>query len=287
MSIKIGHASADERRKASGGKAGDQTGGEVCVRTWYSSPWDCVLRPKSPEVAEASARAMEAACTNPHIGYDQSARNTLYNYALAAKFDLAAIEDNCECDCSSLVHVCVIAAGVPLTYSVNGHTTWTIAAALVGSGAYEKLTEDKYLASDAFLKRGDILLNTDAHVAMALENGAGVREESEAARRGHLAPSSETPSSRPTTVLAIQPTVGTVMLTPLPLLKKGSEGLAVWAMQVLLKAWDCDCGEADGIFGAQTEAALLDYQRKWGLEPDGECGKMSWAMLINGGNANG
>ena len=281
MSIKIGHASADERRKASGGKAGDQTGGEVCVRTWYSSPWDCVLRPKSPEVAEASARAMEAACTNPHIGYDQSARNTLYNYALAAKFDLAAIEDNCECDCSSLVHVCVIAAGVPLTYSVNGHTTWTIAAALVGSGAYEKLTEDKYLASDAFLKRGDILLNTDAHVAMALENGAGVREE------GSIPQSPCGDSSLCTREPMKSPTVGTVMLTPLPLLKKGSEGLAVWAMQVLLKAWCYDCGEADGIFGAQTEAALLDYQRKWGLEPDGECGKMSWAMLINGGNANG
>lgn len=40
----IVHASANERGGATGGKPGDQTGGEICVRGYYNSPWDCVLR---------------------------------------------------------------------------------------------------------------------------------------------------------------------------------------------------------------------------------------------------
>ena len=36
MAVKIGHASIDERGKISGGKAGDQTGKEVCIRDWYN-----------------------------------------------------------------------------------------------------------------------------------------------------------------------------------------------------------------------------------------------------------
>ena len=40
MAVKIGHASIDENGKAAGGKAGDQTGREVCVRDWdwYNKP---------------------------------------------------------------------------------------------------------------------------------------------------------------------------------------------------------------------------------------------------------
>lgn len=266
MAIKIGHASADERYKASGGAAGDQTGREVCTRAWYSSPWDCVLRPKSSEVAEKSAKAVEAACANANIGYDQSARNTLYNYALAAKFDLAAITDKCECDCSSLIHVCVIAGGVPLAYGANGHTTWTLAAALLATGAYYKLTDAKYLNSDAFLKRGDILLNTDAHVAMALENGAQAAEK--------------TPESE--AVAKLQPTKGVPVIVWLPLLKKGSAGAAVWTLQELLTAMGYDPHGIDGDFGADTEAALIAYQTDHGLDPDGECGKQTWTSIING-----
>ena len=172
MAIKIGHASSDEEYRSSGGLAGDQNGNEVCIRTWYSSPWDVILRPKRAEVAERSAKAMEEACGNRHIGYDQGSRNTLYRYAKLANFDIANIKDDCETDCSALVHLCVICGGVDIGYGVNGHTTWTLESALVGSGEYTALREPKYLSSDAFLRRGDILLRTQGHVAMALENGA-------------------------------------------------------------------------------------------------------------------
>ncbi len=41
---RIVHAAANEMGKAVGGKTGDQTGGEICERSYYNSPWDCVLR---------------------------------------------------------------------------------------------------------------------------------------------------------------------------------------------------------------------------------------------------
>lgn len=171
--IKIGHASSDEERKAHGGKAGDQTGGEVCIRSWYSSPWDAVLRFKDAAKAEKAAKAMEAACANNNIGYDQYARNTLNDKAKAVGYDLAAITEPCETDCSALVSVCAQAAGINIPYiSGNAPYTGIMETQFASTGEFEVLKDAKYLTSDALLLRGDILLRTSGHTAMALENGA-------------------------------------------------------------------------------------------------------------------
>ena len=41
---KVVHAAGNEYGKATGGKAGDQTGKEICVTGYFNFPWDCVLR---------------------------------------------------------------------------------------------------------------------------------------------------------------------------------------------------------------------------------------------------
>lgn len=41
---KIVHASINEKGTATGGKSGDQTGREICTRSYYNHPWDSVLR---------------------------------------------------------------------------------------------------------------------------------------------------------------------------------------------------------------------------------------------------
>lgn len=51
------HASIDESGNIAGGKTGDQTGKEICTRSYYSYPWDYVLRyvgdlDESPEAGE-------------------------------------------------------------------------------------------------------------------------------------------------------------------------------------------------------------------------------------------
>lgn len=42
----IAHASLNEKGTTTGGMPGDQTGGEICTRSYYNYPWDCVLRYK-------------------------------------------------------------------------------------------------------------------------------------------------------------------------------------------------------------------------------------------------
>lgn len=171
MSVKIGHASIDERGKASGGKAGDQTGKEVCTRAWYKKGWQYCLRPKSATVAERSAAACEAACANNSIGYDQSQRNTLHNLAKANGYNLTAV-GKCETDCSAFMTVCAIAGGVTaLEHTGNAPTTSTMVSAFKASGAYDVLTADRYLSTDGYLKRGDILVKPGSHTVMVLTNG--------------------------------------------------------------------------------------------------------------------
>lgn len=71
-----------------------------------------------------------------------------------------------------------------------------------------------------------------------------------------------------------------------PILKKGCAGDAVRQLQQLLS----QAGQplnADGIFGAKTEAALRAYQAANGLQPDGIAGDMTWrALLAENGTEN-
>ena len=178
MAIKIGHASADENRKSHGGAAGDQTKGEVCTRSWYSSPWNLVLRPKDSAKAEKMAKACEAACANDKIGYDQYQRNTLLPQAKACGWDLSKITTACETDCSALMTVCAQCAGIDVPYiSGNAPYTGIMKAQFMKTGEFEALTDKEYLNSDAYLKRGDILVRTSGHTAMALENGSKAGEK--------------------------------------------------------------------------------------------------------------
>ena len=260
MAVKIGHATADERGKAAGGAAGDSTKKEVCTRNWYNGSWHTVLRPKSSSLAEKSAKACEAACANDHIGYDQGKRNTLNDKAKAVSYDLAAITADCACDCSALMHVCAIAGGAKLTYGSNALTTRTMVNAFEKSGDYEKLTDSKYLTSDKYLRRGDILVNPGRHTVMALENGACAESGSPAE------------STAPAVTYSVR----------LPLLKKGSTGAAVRALQHLLMGYGYSCGRygADGEFGKDTENAVECFQEDNDLTADGKVGDKTWAKLL-------
>lgn len=170
VSVKIGHASIDERGRISGGEAGDQTGREVCTREWYNKPWAAVIRPKDSSVAEKIARAMEDACANNNIGYDQLQRTTLYTQAKAKNWIISAITTECECDCSSLVAVCVNAAGIAVSKDIY---TGNEKSALQATGKFIVYTESKYVRTSDYLKRGDILL-AKGHTAIVLSDGVQV-----------------------------------------------------------------------------------------------------------------
>ena len=183
MSIKIGHSSINELGKINGGISGNQNGCEVCFSKWYNGNWNYVLRPKTKELAEKSAKFVEDVCENKNVGYDQSGtgmtegRNSLYQQAKRVNFDGSKISVPCESDCSSFMHTAAIAGGANITYGSNGYTTRTMVKAFERSGDYKVLTDKKYLTSDKYLKRGDILVREGSHTIMALENGSEVLKE--------------------------------------------------------------------------------------------------------------
>ena len=254
MTVRIGLASQDENGKATGGVGGDQNGREVLIRDWYCKPWNVLLRPATAALAEKSAAAMEAACGNANIGYDQSGRNTLYAKAKAADFDLGAIDTPCECDCSSLVHVCAVAGGADIPYGANGCTTRTMVSAFVNSGDYIKLTGKDFLTASSLLQRGDILVKEGSHTAMVLTNGADAAAA----------------APRPD---AVCPRMHLIVL------QKGAAGDPVRAMQVLLAAHGFSASRF-GRFDDPTEAALREFQQAFNLACDGICGDATWSALL-------
>lgn len=82
----------------------------------------------------------------------------------------------------------------------------------------------------------------------------------------------------------VKPQVPTIYYSVrLPLLRMGSNGAAVKAMQQLLIAKGYNFPEHGwtlGVFGGETDTALKEYQKANGLEVDGECGGKTWVALI-------
>lgn len=263
MSVRIGHASIDERGNASGGAAGDQTGKEICIRNWYSKGWVVLLRAKDPAVGKKIAESCIAACNNENLGYDQGGRNTGLQEAKKVGWDFSRITAKAEFDCSSLASACVEAAGVSVWDGGNAPTTRTLEKVLTATGAFEALRTAKYLSGTDYLLEGDILLKPGFHVVVVLDDGA------------NAGGSESTLPAKP----KIVPVHYSVRL---PMLVKGMDGAPVKAMQTLLMAKDYELPKhgADGDFGDETESALLLFQEDNGLKADAKCGQATWSALL-------
>jgi hypothetical protein len=66
------------------------------------------------------------------------------------------------------------------------------------------------------------------------------------------------------------------------LIKSGSKGHKVKAIQTRLQELGYESGEADGIFGDLTETAVRAFQADQGLLTDGKVGPKTWAVLFGG-----
>ena len=177
----IANCGHDERNKYSGGKAGDQTGGEWAVIPWYDRGWNVVLRHPDQKVGQLIADLAYEAAQNDLIGYDQNQRVDYWYALVKASYRPAQIDTLCEADCSAGVAANVKAAG----YLLNDEKlkavsiycyTGNLRAALKAAG-FEELTDRKYLTSDQYLLPGDILLLEGHHVTTNLSVGAKAQAE--------------------------------------------------------------------------------------------------------------
>ena len=157
MALTIGHASIDEFGKIAGGSAGDQTGKEVCTRSYYhhSKGW-YMLRPKSVAHAKKIAEAMLRACKNNNIGYDQYNRLGVIKYGTRATVKT-------ECDCSSLVRQCVIEG---TGKDPGNFTTANEVSKLLATGLFESAIA---VNSNTVMYNGDILVTkTKGHTVIVV-----------------------------------------------------------------------------------------------------------------------
>ena len=257
----ISNSGHDENGGIRGGKAGDQTGTEWYLRTWYSRPWKCVLRHPDPEVRAKIAELGVKAAKNDNVGYDQGERTSYWYQLQKAGYDPSKITTPCEDDCSAGVTANVKAVGyilgikdlqeVPIT------STYYMREELRKAG-FMVLTENKYLTSADYLLPGDILLNDELHTATNIEKGKYASE------------TSGTPSTS-------TETGGRVSVTAnLPILKKGMTGNAVGIWQEIL----CLAGyetTVDKSFGPKTEAQTEAFERSKGITDDpNEVGPAAW-----------
>ena len=251
MAVKVGSARIDENGKTHGGKAGDQNGKEVSTQAWYrhKKGWR-VLRCKSADKADKIARAMQAACDNANIGYDQYQRDTLYNLAKTVDFDPGKVKTPCETDCSALVRVCLAYAGI----MVENFRTPNEASILLRSGEFIELKESRYTDQSSYLRRGDILVTrTQGHTVVVLSNGS----------KAETTPAEETPRT---------------------ILKRGMKGDDVRRLQQRLMelGYALPRYGADGDYGSETVTAVKAFQLDRGLEADGIAGEATLAALYAG-----
>lgn len=144
MAVKFGSARMDERKKYSGGKAGDQTGHEVETQAYYTHSKGWVgLRAKDIDLANGLAFCMAIACGNDNIGYDQGNRSAIMRDGICS-----AIKT--ETDCSALVRACLKQCGV----NVPDFTTANEKKVLLATGKFDEVAISK--ASDC--RVGDILV---------------------------------------------------------------------------------------------------------------------------------
>lgn len=175
----ISNSGHDENGKYSGGQAGDQTGNEWRIQAWYSRPWNYVLRHSSSTVRECIAELSEEAAQNDRIGYDQNQRTTFWKQLKESGYHPRNIKTKCEADCSAGVAAIVKASGYLLglkdlqnvsedMYTGNERLT-------LKKAGFQVLTDSKYLTSDKFLLRGDILLYENHHTAINITDGIGAQ----------------------------------------------------------------------------------------------------------------
>lgn len=174
----ISNCGHDENGKYRGGKAGDQSGTEWYIRSWYNYSWTCILRHPSAEVREMIATLAEESANNSHIGYDQNQRTTYWKALKNAGYRPSNITTDCEADCSAGVSANVKATGYLLNIAelqnISENNTTSVMKNNYKTAGFKVLTDKKYLTSAKYLLRGDIILRESKHVCTNLTNGSGV-----------------------------------------------------------------------------------------------------------------
>lgn len=299
MYVKCGWASIDERGRASGGSAGDNTkdGHELKTGDWYWFGQTMVIRPKSRSLGQKMAKVMQKLCDNPCIGYDQSQRTTLWKELSKVGWDVDKFKKKCETDCSALTAVVCKACGVSISPDVWTGNLWS---ALYRTKKFIKLDSAYYVKNKKGLRAGDIVLNPERHVIMVISDGPIVKGQAglnkmvgaELDLDGHRGPATKQVAIEALKVglnkdfrlklevtgdynKAVKSAVDKHPVQP------RMEGKEVMAVQCLLYLHGYNPGEIDGRYGNKMKVAVGYFQTDNGLAVDHSVGPKTMLRLVS------
>lgn len=281
VAVRMSNCGHDENGRYAGGKAGDQTGTEWYLRSWYAYPtggWNYILRWKDESLGNLFADLAIEAALNDMIGYDQgTAGNSTDRYTFrqqmkAVGYRPSKITKPCECDCSEGTIVLIQAVGhlkgikelqeCNATYTGNMMDYFNSAK----GKKYFTVLQGQYLKDSSLAKRGDINLNTGHHVNVTVDNGSNAGKGS-------------------TTNTTTTTTGGSGYMFSVGNVQNGSKGNDVKLLQRLLKSngfkgKDGKNLTIDGECGTNTVYAIKTYQTKKGLSVDGCAGPATWKSIL-------
>ncbi|MBQ6539784.1 MAG: peptidoglycan-binding protein [Oscillospiraceae bacterium] len=115
------------------------------------------------------------------------------------------------------------------------------------------------------------------------DNGGAVmcRSRSVSSVLGAYRPRYKSPSRVTSSAYTDAEKSGNSVSVQLPVLKKGSRGRTVKALQILLNGYGHSCGKADGDFGTKTLAGVKSFQKSAGIAVDGSVGRVTWTKLLS------
>lgn len=257
-------ASIDERGKIAGGEAGNQNGRELNTRTTYASdskPWLFSIIAVAVAVQSMICTQLKYAVANPYIGYDQNQRNTLLIQARKVGWDLSKIRVACECDCSSLLAVCMICA----VYLVLGEAAGKEVEAALYEGGNLPATSNfkaKVQKLDKYFRIGGVAYTPGYGL---IRNGHAVGVVDALVTAGKLSTGASSTASLASSKYPC----------------RGWMGEEVKRIQRALqdKGYSVGTAGVDGDFGSATDAAVRKFQGDRGLEADGIVGPMTQTAL--------
>ena len=294
MAKYIAHSSIDENGKIAGGKAGDQTGKEICIRTWYDKPFTQVLRIENKEVREQFANNMIDCANNDNVGYDQGGRNTILTEAEKVNFDFTKISNKCESDCSSVVTASVLGAIYKvfgkeeykkaksiLVQDGNCATTSTLKSRLKSLTIIKVTvyTNSAYTRGISNAVYGDIYNKPGSHVVAYVDNGEkrvkndGFSQEVQDWQNAAIKDGFKFPKYGADGEWGEE----CESVAEKAIVKKR----ITYTYRNLTKIVQKTVGvEVDGKFGKNTRSAVIEYQKANGLTADGCVGLNTWKCML-------
>lgn len=297
MAKYIAHASIDERGKVSGGKAGDQTKKEICIRTMYYKPWNQFFHIVNDAVRNQFGNNMIDIANNDNIGYDQNQRNTILTQAKKVDFDFTKIKTKCEGDCSSVITTALLGAiykilGIEaykkaleiLVVEGNCSTTSTFktrVTKLKDVTLIDCHTSISYTASTGKAVFGDIYNKAGSHIVCYVDDGKKKTDKKYSVKefqKAAIADGFSFPKHGPDGEWGAE----CEAVAKKAIVKcRRTGGKPVYKYPNLTKiVQDVVGSEKDGKCGVETQNHIISWQNENGLQADGCIGLQSWKKIL-------